>query len=261
MINIPIIVPKNVEIVVASFGGVGTTFLMNYIAKYKNTNFSCDRDLIKHSPIPPISYNKHIRFLYIYGDPILATISLFRRGYHLWQSEKLTRYNHNYSAISQATTLEKYASSKIDRFKFETHFHNWYETYLVHPTMFIRYESIFDNIEPLIDFLELPKIAIHDFPKKKKRKSLSIEVSDEILRNLQEIYGSFSDELKSLKDIELRIPPQNRSLTKTYLSYPYPQVIVNNLLDFKLMARNNLFATYKKLKTIKFSLFPKSRTN
>jgi len=33
-----IILPGDMEVVIASFGGVGTTFLHSYLAQYKKTN-------------------------------------------------------------------------------------------------------------------------------------------------------------------------------------------------------------------------------
>lgn len=251
---LPILVPKDVEVVFASFGGVGTTFLMYHIAKYKQTNFPCDRDLLKHSPFPPISYNKNIRFVYVYGDPILATISLFRRKYHHWQIEKLTRYSSQDSSVVPETSLEEYAASKADLFQFRTHFYNWYDKYLVHPTMFIRYESIFDNIEPLINFLNLPKSAIDSFPAKKPRKSILEEVNSKTISSLTDIYGSFANELNNLEDIEIRYPQADKSLTKTYFSAPYPKIMLSNVLDFKMLARNNYFKNYKKLRKAKQKL-------
>ncbi len=250
--TLPIIVPGNVEIVVASFGGVGTTFLMDYLSKYKKTNFPCDRDLLKHSPVPPISFNREIRFLYVYGDPITATVSLFRRKYHHWQAEKLTRYSHQRDLnILPQTSLAEYATNKVDSFEFRNHFFNWYDNYLAHPTMFIRYESIFDNVRPLVDFLGLPSSAIDDFPKRKKRQSSLNNIEPKTLANLQKIHGSFAKELDKLNDVELKIPSNHRPLIKTYLSYPYPNIILTNLLDFKMIARNNSFTTYKELKRLK----------
>lgn len=254
--TLPIVVPKNVEVVVASFGGVGTTFLMDYIAQYKTTNFSCDRDQIKHSPIPPICFNRNIRFVYVYGNPVVATISLFRRGYHQWQSEKLSKYDRNQTTLtSREISLEEYASLKTDLFNFHTHFYNWFEKYLVHPTMFIRYESIFDNIEPLVKFLDLPESAIENFPKKKERKSSLDEVPPKTLNELEQLYSQFSHELESLNDIEIKIPKCDKSLIKTYFSEPYPRILIENLLDIKSLARNNMFHTYKKFKNMKDLLF------
>ena len=249
------VVPKDVEVVVASFGGVGTTFLMDYISQYKKTNFSCDRDQIKHSPIPPISFNRNIRFVYVYGNPVLATISLFRRGYHQWQSEKLSKYNRNLNTLaSRDISLEEYASLKTDQFNFRTHFYNWFEKYLVHPTMFIRYESIFNNIEPLVEFLDLPKSAVENFPKKKERKSSLDEVPLKTINELEELYSQFSHELESLNDVEIKISQRKEPLIKTYFSEPYPRVLLNNLLDIKSLARNNMFDTYKRVKNLKDSL-------
>ncbi|MGB5632037.1 MAG: hypothetical protein WBM86_04545, partial [Waterburya sp.] len=52
-----ILLPGDTDVVVASFGGVGTTFLLKYLAQYRKTNHRFDADGVKHSPLPPISFN------------------------------------------------------------------------------------------------------------------------------------------------------------------------------------------------------------
>lgn len=199
------IIPRHIDVVVSSFGGVGTTFLTSFISKYKNTNHPADIDGLKHLPIPPVSFNPNIRFIYIYGDPILAAISLFRRHYQYPHSRKLQQYkNASVRPIPKNMSLEQYASDGVDRFLFRSHFYNWYEHYLFHPTIFIRLDQLWSNVELLIKFLGLPKSAVNEFPEKRKRSSDLNEVPQETIKGLQMLYGSFSNELKTLNDVEIR---------------------------------------------------------
>lgn len=164
-----ILLPGDTDVVVASFGGVGTTFLLKYLAQYRKTNHRFDADGVKHSPLPPISFNSNIKFVYVYGNPQLAAISLFRRNFHYRQSQKLQKWGKkSISPIPEEMTLQEYASQGIDKLHFRNHFYNWYEKYLsVHPTMFIRYDTMYDNVELLRDFLNLPKDFVDKFPEKK----------------------------------------------------------------------------------------------
>lgn len=199
------ILPKRIDVIVASFGGVGTTFLTSFISKYKNTNHPADIDGLKHLPIPPISFNPNIRFIYVYGDPVLATISLFRRQYQYPHSRKLQQYqNVSMSPIPKDMSLEQYASNGVDQFLFRSHFYNWYESYLFHPTMFIRFERLWDHIDLLIRFLGLPESAINEFPEKKQRNSDPALIPKATMNGLQRLYGSFSNDLKALDDVEIR---------------------------------------------------------
>jgi hypothetical protein len=212
------ILPKNIDVLVASYGGVGTTFLTNFISKYKRTNHPYDDDGFKHLPIPPISFNPNIRFVYVVGDPIMAVISLFRRNYHYMQSRKLQRFQtSSLSPIALNMSLKEYVSSEIDLLLLRSHFFNWYEKFLVHPTMFIQYERIWDNVEQLISFLELPKSSIKEFPEKKERCSNPNEQPQEVIRGLYKMYGAFIEELAILNDMEIKgWPPKKNNLYVLY---------------------------------------------
>ena len=84
------------------------------------------------------------------------------------------------------------------------HFYNWYEDYLVHHPIFVRYARIWDNLESLADFLELPGSAIEEFPEKMERSSCVDEIPEETIRRLKHLYGPFSEELMKLNDVEIR---------------------------------------------------------
>lgn len=209
-----IVLPKQIEVVVASFGGVGTTFLLSFLNQYRQTNHPDDLDGFKHSSLPPLSLNSNVRFVYVYGDPQLAAISLFRRKYQYPQSTKLQKWIRNRpSPISGEITLKDYVASGIDKFYFREHFYNWYEKYLVHPTLFIRYEKLFENVQALTDFLDLPSESRHAFPQKKSRSSKRDEVSSSTLKQLEAMYGSFSEELRQLEDVEVRARPNLTAVT------------------------------------------------
>ena len=238
------------ESVIASFGGVGTSFLLSYLAQYKKTNSPIDADGFKHLPVPPVSFNGKTKFVYVYGNPQQAAISLFRRNFHYPQSLKLQRWGkETISPIPQEMTLREYASQGIDKFCFRNHFYNWYDKYLAAcPTMFIRYETIFDNVEPLLDFLDLPNSCIDSFPKKKKRASTLEEIPVETLKHLDHIYGDFSDELAKLDDVEIRKRANHRIFSMTYLKSPYRKAFS---IELKLLLKNHTSKIYTMLRKIK----------
>ena len=141
-----IFVKKNINVIVSSFGGVGTTFLMRHLQNYTTTNCPHDYDGYKHSPLPPIGFNKSLRFVYIYGDPVLAVISLFRRGYANQQLKKLRRWGigGNGYATTPVQGLRQYALLHSDELCLEKHFTNWYsDKFCTVPTLFLRYETLF----------------------------------------------------------------------------------------------------------------------
>jgi hypothetical protein len=203
-----IVLPKDIEVVVGSFGGVGTTFLMKYLANFKRLNDPNDKDGFKHSPLPPMSFNPRVKFLYVYGNPKLATISLFRRHYHHYQSRKLQKWvQEPINPVPKKMTLAEYAYLGNDGLHFENHFQNWYSRYLTHPTMFIRYETIFDSVEAILDFLEIPLAYSKEFPAKKERLSIDLGISPEIEKGLDKIYDNLNHRLSELGNAEVRVPP------------------------------------------------------
>lgn len=245
-----IIVPNNIEIIVTSFGGVGTSFLLDFINKNKLANSTSDLDFFKHSPIPPITFNKKVKFIYIYGDPMLATVSLFRRGYHHYQSKKLLFYK-NIKPISKKTTLEEYAQGRIDKFCFEEHFFNWREKFLTHPTCFIRYDKIHEVKEHLIEFLELPKSRINDFPEFKERNSDINALDNKTINGLNYLYGDFTKKLEKYNHIEILIPKSKYYWLK-YINWYYLKGLFNQLFRyFGITIRNFSPATFKSLIKLK----------
>lgn len=230
------ILPKNIEVVVTSFGGVGTSFLMFYLAQFKEINSPEDRDSLKHLPLPPISFNPRIKFIYVYGDPRLAVISLFRRGYHHLQSYKLQSYKLRWDIDSQSLiprkmTIQEYAALGIDRFRFREHFYNWYNCLLTHETMFLRYETLFESVELILDFLDIPRNHIDSFPKKVDRSSKKSDIHPKTWNHLNTIYGDFYNELTMLKDVEIRKRNSPGSLLTTYLSKPYRKALIRDVED------------------------------
>ncbi|WP_154853604.1 hypothetical protein [Cyclobacterium xiamenense] len=246
------IIPKHTEVVVCSYGGVGTTFLMEYLSNFKKINRFYDEDGAKHFPIPPISVNKNLKFVYIFGDPEMATISLFRRNFHHRQSTKLLRLTtKNLKPIPLEMSLEAYVSEGIDRFLFEDHFNNWYKHYLTHPTIFIRYENLYDVLPTLFDFLDIPREHLKGFPPKRERSSVGT-VSDDTKRKITHMYGEFSHALKELPDCEIKEPVSEKPLFVTYLKPIYAKVMLIWLLFvFQLTAKKRLPGIYGFLRDIK----------
>lgn len=199
------IIPKDIEVVVGSYGGVGTTFFLDFVSRFKKTNHPQDDDKIKHLGMPPVSFNKNVRFVYIYGDPMEAATSLFGRGMHNYQSKKLQR---DQGAVNEPIplnlTLEEYAKAGVDHFQFRRHFFNWYRDYLIHPTLFIRYEKIWDHKEEIFEFLGLPMSEIDSFPEKKQRRSKLDDLPDLVLAGLKNMYGDFVNELDDIGECVLR---------------------------------------------------------
>lgn len=121
------------------------------------------------------------------------------------------------SPIPREMTLEEYASEGKDRFGFRNHFQNWYHAECMNQILFVRYETLFENLSQILDYAQLPASAIDDFPKKRTRESLEADISKKTNRQLQKMYGDFQNELEGLPDVEIRSGKKMNPFEMTYL--------------------------------------------
>lgn len=228
-----VILPKDMSTVVASFGGVATTALLHYVREYRTANDPRDSDGLKHLVIPPVSLNAGAKYVYVYGDPRNAVLSLFRRDFQHPHSVKLRRYRRGAPApIPWECTLEEYLSAGVDKFHFRDHFYNWYEDYLsAVPTMFIRYDALHANAESVLDFLDIPMTEIDGFPPYKARESDLSRLDAETRRMLDAMYRDFAEELRAMDDVQIRQSDRRRVLSAKHLSMPYLKAYVVQMRD------------------------------
>lgn len=179
--------------------------MLRFFFNYKKTNDPYDRDSLKHLAKPHDDLPSRVKVIYMYGDPKLAAISLFRRNFHNPHSQKLLNsLGKKQPSIAKEMTIEEYAANGVDLFYFREHFFNWYRADLQNPVLFLRYETLFDHLDFLFEFMDMPNFAQDYFPKKKKRESANLMLSEDIHRNLDKIYSPFADELNKLKPLESR---------------------------------------------------------
>ncbi|MCM2370663.1 sulfotransferase domain-containing protein [Aporhodopirellula aestuarii] len=210
------VLPSGIEVLVASVGGVGTTMLLRHIGKFRKTNHPSDHDGLKHIPIPPTDVGGTAKYVYVFGDPIDSVISLFRRNYQSQQSRKLQRFQASKSIIGSGTTLHSYARHRVDRLPIKRHFQNWHSFYLAVPTLFVRYETMHDNVEAIACFAGLPRSFVDDFPANQPRQSRLNDLPIDVRNGLLAMYGDFRTELDQLPDCFLRQP----SVSATQVTTP-----------------------------------------
>ncbi len=229
-----IILARNIDVVVASSGGVGSTLLLEEISKYKRTHRHLAIDYYKHLSIPPISFRRNVKYVYVFGDPVTASISLFKRGFHHQQSVKLNRYRSNTAfIIPEKMTLEEYAAKGRDGFQYEEQLRNWCETFLAQPTFFIRYDQLYESLPALAQFLELPPQFLEDFPPEQQRQSGRDVVSEETFEGLTRIYAGH----KLLHEMEgCEIHDLTDRPAKHIFKRPYRQAILESHFTLPLKA-------------------------
>lgn len=91
--------------------------------------------------LPRPARPRHV--VYLYGDPLAAVASHYRRGHACHQAQKTCG---NPTRLSEATfppTLEAYVEGGEDLFGLEAHFHGWLHTPTDYPVIMVRYECAF----------------------------------------------------------------------------------------------------------------------
>lgn len=230
--NHTILLEKEIEVLIVSAGGVGTTFLLKAIGKHKTTNHISNFDGFKHITIPPITRNRNLKVIYVFGNPITATMSLFRRNFHHTQSYKMQQYLPQGYRVAMETSLEGYAKKGVDGFYFRRHFDNWAERYLVYPTLFLKYETLFDNVDEIATFLNLPQKFIADFPAKKTRNSQVDNLDKTTLTDLKKMYGRLETNFEELPDFFVK---DGKALKSFSVLFDVPYYIGAKKLFWKKM--------------------------
>ena len=147
---------------IVSCGGVGTTFLIEWLNQYIKVNCPYDTDGLKHAPKPSFR-DKDLKILYVTGSPSLAVQSLFRRGFAKTQSKKLV--NQSVKQTYVLKDLDDYIKRNQDVFRFEQHFVNWTQKYCVNRTLIVNYDNICEStlyeiarFFGITDDLDLPRL-------------------------------------------------------------------------------------------------------
>lgn len=201
------LIGPELELLVISPGGVGSTFLIEFLGRFVRTNSPSDCDALKHAPVPPLSLNPGLRIIYVFGDPLLATISLFRRGYHAVQSRKMQRGAwRDGPSIHWNASLEEYAAAGRDGFAYERHWRNYARKYLTNPTLFVRYECVWNHLPELLHFAGIARSRAGEFPRPRERAASVETISEQVLSRLETIHGDWRRKVDGFPDFEIRAP-------------------------------------------------------
>jgi hypothetical protein len=219
---------KDIEVLIVSYGGVGTSFLIDAISPYRKTNYKDDIDGLKHYPLPPLNGSHNLKVVYIYGDPAEAVMSLFRRNYHHHQSTKLQSHRLRRHVVDIASTLSSYAERGEDQFFFADHFLNWRHRYVLYPTLYLHYDTIHDQVNLIKSFLDLPDKFLHNFPLKLPRNSSKADLSGKTSAALDGIYADFCEMLNSYPKAQVIDPVLRSKLSCVDLRY-----LIASLLEIK----------------------------
>ncbi len=204
--------PINYDAVIASHGGCGTTMLLEFLAKQcytVNRPYLCPKPYhcLKHAGAPLAGRVHSARFIYLFSNPLAAVRSLYHRAYAFEHAVYMHAGLRRLFYPAVAKTLKGYAEQGKDTLLIERHFNSWYQARLSKPVLLLRYETLWDNLGVLFDFLELPAAARNHFPKCRQRTSITATLPPEVTAGLNRIYGKFVEKLEMLPDYIIMPPP------------------------------------------------------
>jgi hypothetical protein len=180
---------------------------MDHINRFRRTNHPGDADGFKHAPLPPLTHADNLKVVYVFGDPVDAVLSLFRRKYHFEHYLSMRKWDGiQKPAIHTETTIEEFSKRGRDEFRLARHLIRYRSEALpFQDILFLRYEAIFENVSKLRDFLELPKAFQEEFPKKVARQSSRASLAHGVKEQLEYMYRSLIQDVSSMKDVEIHV--------------------------------------------------------
>jgi len=198
-------------------GSVASTYVENLFgARIESPKKSFNA----HERNANLSLFNNSRVCYIFGNPYDIVLSYFRRNFLFFPYQHTTNITGDLNALCKVPsivsesfrrpfcwflkpewTLDEYLELESDPFKLKEHFLNWYNN----PTrkyeiMFLRYETLSENIKELCSWYNLDDGYAEKF-QKKTRNSNYKNLNNIRLKKMKRLYGELFDLLESLPDL------------------------------------------------------------
>ncbi|MGH9890425.1 MAG: hypothetical protein ACREA0_00255 [bacterium] len=165
---------------------MATTTLLEFLSGYGHVNDPASADRLKHLVRPPTWVRPRKAFIYVYGDPILAVMSLYRRGYAQIQA----RRNGRISTRPIPETVDDYARQGIDNLRLTRHLESWLHISGERPLVFVDSRRVWDNGSTLLGILGLDPSQL-TFPERRPRASDLGVLSERTKRSLMSLYENY----------------------------------------------------------------------
>ena len=190
-----------------SIGGVASTsvfdFLGDNLPKVTENKFRPGTSQWKHTLYPPISPSVR-KGIFLFGDPMQATASLFRRN--------LCRVHlANKGLPSFALSFEDYLDLSHDVFRTSEHIKNWTAGSSQYPVLCVKSEAVFENGEKLCDFFGIDRNR-ERFPRRQDRSittDLAELLGERKHSKLRDILSEANSVVQQLPDIFVVEPGSN----------------------------------------------------
>lgn len=148
----------------------------------------------------PESLSGNERAIYLYGDPIDAVLSFYRREKE-YGTEFARRHYRNLDVSGKfPKRLEDYLEWGSDAFGLEAHFDRYLNAQPRAGLLMVRFDDMWPHLEEVFDFLRLTAKA-SDFPEKRPRMSKRNELSENQLRVLHSYFDGLISKQEKMADL------------------------------------------------------------
>lgn len=189
---------------VTSFGGCGTTMLQRFLQEHgRDVPGSLDAMPWKHARVPPASHKVKdgFRACYLFANPMDAVLSVFRRGFQHWH---IQRMQGDLSQWKWDWELEDFLRCRTDFFRLGEHFTNWTTAERDYPILLLRFETLWEYLPEVFEFLELPYDLMEQFPDERPRRSTWEDESPAVREALLELYGDLHRRVEAFPDLRIQ---------------------------------------------------------
>lgn len=176
-----------IDIWVVSHGGVGTNTIANFLnKKFAIRNELWEKYLCHHQNPISLKSKGVMKCIYLWGNPIISLYSQYKRGLIQINATKVSGLYREY------LNWEEFLNSDESYFPIERQFDNWNTAYSGVEILSMNYDTIFENIDVLFDFIgcEIPNP-----PNRKERKIKNIPY----LKEFENKYDKLLDKMEKIK--------------------------------------------------------------
>jgi hypothetical protein len=222
--------------IVASYGGVASKTLIRGLLDHppRTVRFTLVPRHHTHQRRPSLYLPSGKKVIYLYGDPAHSVGSFFRRdltprsvvepddshpGFAGFARAHCKHLGGEYKRISEGYSLEDFLSSPGDPFGLEDHFHQWTEARVPYPILLVRYETLWDHLEEIYEFVGLPRAEAATFPLCKKTYLGRHSEYDEPMARLRLKYTRLLAAIERLPPISLLPATPQRGWRKIRYNY------------------------------------------
>lgn len=153
------------DVYVSSYSGTGTRMLCCFIQQHMRLN---SQPHVRHGC--PGKSSPHDRAIYLYGDPIAAVLSFYRR-YQEYCTKFVERHYRNLDVPGKyPESFEDYLQWGHDAFGLESHYDKYVNSQPAAGLVAVRFDDMWGHLDEIFKFLRLPTRA-SDFPEKRARRS------------------------------------------------------------------------------------------